>query len=89
MIFSFLYYIGLYDGCSNQNDGINYGPGGYNLMEVEFYTGVQVQYQYSDEINALIGACNIFGEEPSVAYDSFAQNFDYAWDIPDGEFIYG
>ena len=33
--------------------------GGYNLMEVEYYTDLQVSYQYSDEINVFIGARNI------------------------------
>ena len=83
------YYYGLEDGCSNPDEDSNYGPGGYNLMEVEYYTDLQVAYQYSDEISVFVGARNIFGEEPPVAYDSFAQNFDYAWDIPGGAFIYG
>jgi len=83
------YYYGLDDGCSNPDEDSNYGPGGYNLMEVEFYTDLQVAYQYSDEISVFIGARNIFGEEPPVAYDSFAQNFDYAWDMPGGAFVYG
>jgi len=83
------YYYGLDDGCSNPDEDSNYGPGGYNLMEVEFYTDLQVAYQYSDEISMFIGARNIFGEEPPVAYDSFAQNFDYAWDMPGGAFVYG
>jgi len=83
------YYYGLDDGCSNPDEDSNYGPGGYNLMQVEFYTDLQVAYQYSDEISMFIGARNLFGEEPPVAYDAFGQNFDYAWDIPGGAFIYG
>ena len=83
------YYYGLDDGCSNPDEDSNYGAGGYNLMEVEYYTDLQVSYQYSDEISVFVGGRNIFGEEPPVAYDAFGQNFDYAWDIPGGAFIYG
>ena len=83
------YYYGLDDGCSNPDEDSNYGAGGYNLMEVEYYTDLQISYQYNDEINVFIGARNLFGEEPPVAYDAFGQNFDYAWDIPGGAFIYG
>ena len=83
------YYYGLEDGCSNPDEDSNYGAGGYNLMEVEYYTDLQVSYQYSDEISVFVGGRNIFGEEPPVAYDAFGQNFDYAWDIPGGAFIYG
>jgi outer membrane receptor protein involved in Fe transport len=83
------YYYGLDDGCSNPDEDSNYGAGGYNLMEVEYYTDLQISYQYSDEISVFVGGRNIFGEEPPVAYDAFAQNFDYAWDIPGGAFIYG
>ena len=83
------YYYGLDDGCSNPDEDSNYGAGGYNLMEVDFYTDLQVSYQYSDEISMFVGARNLFGEEPPVAYDAFGQNFDYAWDIPGGAFIYG
>ena len=82
-------YYGLEDGCSNPDEANNFGDYGYNLMEVEYYTDLQVAYQYSDEINVFIGARNIFGEEPPVAYDAFAQNFDYAWDLPGGAYIYG
>ena len=77
------------DGCSHPDENSNYGAGGYNLMEVEYYTDLQVAYQYSDEVSVFIGARNLFGEEPPVAYDAFAQNFDFAWDIPGGAFIYG
>jgi iron complex outermembrane receptor protein len=83
------YYYGMDDGCSNPDEDSNYGAGGYNLMEVEFYTDLQVQYQYSEAISVFVGARNLFGEEPPVAYDAFGQNFDYAWDIPGGAFIYG
>ena len=83
------YYYGLDDGCSHPDENSNYGAGGYNLMEVEYYTDLQVAYQYSDEVSVFIGARNLFGEEPPVAYDAFAQNFDFAWDIPGGAFIYG
>jgi iron complex outermembrane receptor protein len=82
-------YYGLNDGCSNPDEANNFGDYGYNLMEVKFYTDMQVAYQYSDEINVFIGARNITGEEPPVAYDAFAQNFDYAWDLPGGAYIYG
>ena len=37
----------------------------------------------------LLERVTIFGEEPPVAYDAFAQNFDYAWDLPGGAYIYG
>ena len=37
----------------------NFGDYGYNLMEVEYYTDLQVAYQYSDEINVFIGARNL------------------------------
>ena len=82
-------YYGLNDGCSNPDEANNFGDYGYNLMEVKFYTDMQVSYEYSDEINIFIGARNITGEEPPVAYDAFAQNFDYAWDLPGGAYIYG
>ena len=83
------YYYGLDDGCSHPDEDSNYGAGGYNHMEVEFYTDLQIAYQYNDEVSVFIGARNLFGEEPPVAYDAFAQNFDFAWDIPGGAFIYG
>jgi outer membrane receptor protein involved in Fe transport len=79
----------LKDDCSNPDDANNFGDYGYNLMEVDYYTDLQVDYRYSDSINVFIGARNLFGEEPPVAYDAFAQNFDFAWDIPGGAFIYG
>ena len=82
-------YYGLNDECSNPDDANNFGDYGYNQMEVEYYTDLQVDYQYSDSINVFIGARNLFGEEPPVAYDAFAQNFDFAWDLPGGAFIYG
>jgi iron complex outermembrane receptor protein len=82
-------YYGLKDDCSNPDDANNFGDYGYNLMEVDYYTDLQVDYRYSDSINVFIGARNLFGEEPPVAYDAFAQNFDFAWDIPGGAFIYG
>ena len=38
MTVGFQYYYGLDDGCSNPDEDSNYGAGGYNLMEVEYYT---------------------------------------------------
>ena len=83
------YYLGLEDQCSNPDDANDGGDYGYNLMKVDFYTDLQVSYQYSDSISMFIGARNLFGEEPPLAYDAFAQSFDYAWDIPGGAFMYG
>ena len=82
-------YYGLDDDCSNPDEPNNFGDYGYHLMEVDFYTDLQIDYQYTDEINVFVGARNLFGEEPPIAYDAFAQNFDFAWDLPGGAFIYG
>ncbi len=82
-------YYGLDDDCSNPDEPNNLGDYGYHLMEVDFYTDLQIDYQYTDEINVFVGARNLFGEEPPIAYDAFAQNFDFAWDLPGGAFIYG
>ena len=82
-------YYGLDDDCSNPDEPNNFGDYGYNLMKVDFYTDLQIDYQYTDEISVFVGARNLFGEEPPVAYDAFAQNFDFAWDLPGGAFIYG
>ena len=83
------YYYGVDDGCSNPDDQSNFGDGGYNLMDSDPFVDLQVQYQYSDAVQVFVGARNLLGQEPPVSYDSFAQNFDFAWDIPGGAFIYG
>ena len=38
-------YYGLNDDCSNPDDANNFGDYGYNQMEVEYYTDLQVDYQ--------------------------------------------
>ena len=66
------------------------------ITEVKFisvggtgYLGRNLALFYKNKYKVFIGARNLFGEEPPVAYDAFAQNFDFAWDIPGGAFIYG
>ena len=44
--------------------------------------------KYDENITFSIGARNLLGQEPPLVYDAFAQNFDFAWDIPGGAFIY-
>ena len=56
-------YYGLNDARSNPNEAIVSGDYGYNQMEVEYHTDLQVDYRYSDSINLFIELETVFGEE--------------------------
>ena len=70
--------------CSHPDKG-SYG---YHEVKADPYVDLNVDYNYSDNLSFSIGARNLLGQEPPVVYDAFAQNFDFAWDIPGGAFIY-
>ena len=70
--------------CSNPDKG-SYG---FHEVKADPYVDLNIDYQYSDSISFTIGARNLLGQEPPLVYDAFAQNFDFAWDIPGGAFIY-
>ena len=82
------YYYGADDGCSNPDEPNDSGFTGYTEVKADPYVDLQVAYEYNDMTNVFIGARNLFGQEPPVVYDAFAQNFDFAWDIPGGAYIY-
>ena len=78
------YYYGLDAQCSHPDKG-DYG---YDLIKRTIYTDLQVNYQYSDEVNVFIGARNLTGKEPPYVQDSFSHSFDMAYDLPGGAFVY-
>lgn len=75
--------------CSNPDDDNNFGLPGYNVMEQTTYHDLQVNYAINDNIDVFVGGRNIFGEEPPVAFDTFAHGYDTAWDMPEGGYFYG
>ena len=70
--------------CSHPDKG-DYG---FHEVKADPYVDLNVDYQYDENISFSIGARNLLGQEPPLVYDAFAQNFDFAWDIPGGAFIY-
>ncbi len=70
--------------CSHPDKG-SYG---YQEVKADPYVDLNVDYQYNENVTFTIGARNLLGEEPPLVYDAFAQNFDFAWDIPGGAFMY-
>ena len=70
--------------CSHPDKG-SYG---FHEVKADPYVDLNVDYQYDENISFSIGARNLLGQEPPLVYDAFAQNFDFAWDIPGGAFIY-
>lgn len=78
------YFWGLDAQCSHPDKG-SYG---YDLIKRTIYTDLQVNYQYSDEVNVFIGARNLTGKEPPYVQDAFSHSFDMAYDLPGGAFVY-
>ena len=98
------YYSGMDDPCSGQNyfeygitpteickdklDANGNVIGGENHMGATFYHDVQVGWKAPWNAKITVGARNIFGKEPPVTLNSFAGNFDGAYDLPGGGFFY-
>ena len=70
--------------CSHPDKG-SYG---YHEVDADPYVDLNIDYQYDDNISFTVGARNLLGQEPPLVFDAFAQNFDFAYDIPGGAFIY-
>jgi outer membrane receptor protein involved in Fe transport len=98
------YYSGMDDPCSGQNyfeygitpteickdvfDSNGNVLGGENRMGATFYHDVQVGWKAPWNAKITVGARNLFGKEPPVTVNSFAANFDGAYDLPGGGFFY-
>ena len=89
------YYSDLDDPCFGQNY-FEYGitpteicaDSGENHMGARFYHDVQVGWKTPWNGKVSVGARNVFGKEPPVTRNSFAANFDGAYDLPGGGFFY-
>ena len=98
------YYSDLDDPCTGQNyfeygitpteicddvfDSNGNVRGGENHMGARFYHDVQVGWKAPWNAKVTVGARNLFGKEPPITHNSFAGNFDGAYDLPGGGFFY-
>jgi iron complex outermembrane recepter protein len=98
------YYSGMDDPCTGQNyfeygytqteickdvlDSNGNVLKGENRMGGTVYHDVQVGWKAPWNAKITVGARNLFGKEPPITINSFAGNFDGAYDLPEGGFFY-
>jgi iron complex outermembrane receptor protein len=72
--------------CNNEN---NAGPNGpENRLGARVYHDVQAGWKTPWNGKVIVGARNIFGNDPPRTVNSFAGSFDGAYDLPEGGFWY-
>lgn len=82
--------------CNRPNDlGAAYFYGatntnrfGVNRFPAVVYHDLQVAYKTPWSGVLSVGARNLTGKEPTVTDQSFANSFDYAYDVPGGRYMY-
>jgi len=61
---------------------------GFNRLGAVTYHDLQVGWKAPWKAHLAIGARNVFGKEPPLTVNSFANSFDAAYDLPGGPFYY-
>ncbi len=61
---------------------------GFNRIGATTFHDVQVGWRAPWKAHLSIGARNVFGKEPPLVNNSFAQSFDASYDLPGGAFYY-
>ena len=73
------------EGGRNATGGID--PG-FNRIGAVVYHDVQLGWKAPWKAHLSIGARNVFGKEPPLVNNTFAQSFDASYDLPGGPFYY-
>jgi iron complex outermembrane recepter protein len=74
--------------CKDKFDSNGNVIGGENRLGATFYHDAQVSWKAPWNAKVTVGGRNIFGKEPPITINSFAGNFDGAYDLPGGGFFY-
>lgn len=81
--------------CNRPNSYSHFAPNdgtmktlGYNHIGAVVYHDVQVGWKAPWKAHLSVGARNIFGKEPPLVAQAFAQSFDASYDLPGGAYYY-